>query len=368
MKHLLRDRLFLAGPSSVAAAALLLSALIGVQVHSAADAEAGSPSTALALTSPGTRTHTDLVLSDVGPSPVPAETRIDATVTVDGEPVDEGHVQFALNGKQFDAPVELRDGRASLRIQLELRGTYRISAVYTGYDDGPRSLAPSTSDTATFEAVTGGDGCVGAATCDATAVWEGPDSEKPPGLIIISTPYTETSPLTLPPFSLQQSATCVSDPTEYGTDAPFAGIAITDTRQGQRPWTASVQSEDLLLDGRTAADASARQRINSQNVGLTNLALTSTSSAIPAISTPRPAGSASLGLPINFTIFNNPSAEHLQGGATGTLGLGGTPKRIIHANKGRGTSMFVGTLTVTAPTSTAPGVYNGRLTFTVLGS
>lgn len=367
MTNLLRGRLRVAGPSSVAAAALVLSAMV-VSGQPAAEA-APAPATALAASSTqGAATTTDIVLSNVGPAVVPAETRIDATVTQDGEPVGVGSVQFAIDGKQFDAPVKVQDGRASLRIQQGAPGTYRISASYTGYSDGPRSLEPSASGTAVFEAIKGGSGCVGALTCDTTPVWEGADSDKPTGLVIISTPYTETSPLVLPPFTLQQSATCVDDPSEYGTDAPFSGIAVTDTREGQRPWTASVQSEDLLLDGRTEATASPRQRINSQNVGLTNLALTSTSSVIPAVSAPRPAGSNSLGLPINFTLFNNPSAEHLQGGVPGVLGLGGSPKRIVHANKGRGTSMFVGTLTVTAPTNTSPGVYNGRLTFTVLGS
>lgn len=367
MKHLLRDRLVLAGPSTVAAAALVLSAVFAVQVHPPA-AAAEAPLQAIAAAPSGDRTHTDIVLSNVGPAVVPAETRIDATVTHAGEPVAVGQVQFAIDGKQFDAPVKVTDGRASLSIIQGLPGTYEITAVYSGYDDGPTALEPSASATAVFEAIKGGSGCVGAATCDTTPVWEGDDDEGPSGLVIVSTPYTEASPLVLPPFTIQQSATCVSDPTEYGTDAPFAGIAISDTREGQRPWTASVQSEDLLLDGRTAATASARQRINSQNVGLTNLALTSTSATIRAVSARRPAGSDPLGLPINFTLFNNPSAEHLQGDAGGSLGLGGSPKRIVHANKGRGTSWFVGTLTITAPTNTAPGTYNGRLTFTVLGS
>lgn len=368
MTHLLRDQSPAARPLFFLFAALVL-ACAGLVAQPTAPAEAAPPGAATLLTAAasGEKTHTDIVLSDVGPAPVPAETRIDSTVTQGETPVAVGQVQFIINGKQFGAPVPVEDGLASLRVIQGIPGTYTISARYTGYSGGGKDLQPSASADAVFEVTEPAVGCLGTIECDTEAV-TGAAKGKPSGVVIISTPYTEESPLTLPPFTMQQSATCVEDPSEYGTDAPFAGISITDTRAGQRPWTASLLSEDLLLQGQTAASASARQRINSQNVGLTNLALTSTSSPIPAISTPRPAGSSTLGLPINFTIFNNPSAEHLQGEATGTLGLGGAPKRIIHANKGFGTSMFVGTMTITAPTNTVPGTYLGRVTFTVLGS
>lgn len=369
MTHLLRDQSPLARRVVVAVSTLALFTAGVVTSSSPPAAEAAAPAagTLIVAGTTGAQTHTDIVLSDIGPAPVPAETRIDATVTLGDAPVSAGHVQFIINGKQFGAPVPVQDGQASLPVIEAVPGTYTMSANYTGHSNGGRSLQPSASAETVFEATERPVGCFDEASCEADA-GNVEDKSKPSGVIIISTPYTETSPLTLPPFTMQQSATCVQDPSEYGTDAPFAGISISDTREGQRPWTASVQSEDLLLDGRTAATAAARERINSQNVGLTHLALTSTSSVIQAISTPRPAGSASLGLPINFTIFDNPSAEHLQGGATGTLGLGGTPKRVIHANRGFGTSMFVGTLTITAPTNTVPGTYLGKLTFTVLGS
>jgi hypothetical protein len=71
---------------------------------------------------------------------------------------------------------------------------------------------------------------------------------------------------------------------------------------------------------------------------------------------------------VNFSIFNNPSAPHVQGDDSGTLGLGGTPKRVVHANRGFGSSMFVGTLSITAPINTVQGTYVGTVTFTVLGS
>jgi hypothetical protein len=368
MSHLLGDRSHLTRSCALALGALVLSAVTTAAPASAADPSAPVAEGLIAGTSAaGVSTHTDIVLSNVGPATVPAETRVDASVTRGGEPVVVGQVQFSINGKQFGAAVPVQDGMASLSVIQGVPGTYTISARYAGYADDALNLDASASGKAVFEAVPPGTGCVGGTTCDGTTVW-GSDDDEPSGVIVISTPYTETSPLMLPPLTLQRSATCIQDPLEYATDAPFSGISISDTREGSRPWTASVQSEDLLLDGQTATTATTQQRIDGQNVGLSHLALTSTSAAPQTISTPRPAGSGNLGLPINFTIFDNPSAEHVQGDASGTLGLGGSPKRVIHANRGFGTSMFVGTLTITAPTNTVQGTYLGKLTFTVLGS
>lgn len=368
MTQILRDRPHLTRSCALALGALLLAAMTAATPASAADPSAPAVGLIAGTSEPGISTHTDIVLSNVGPATVPAETRIDASVTRGGEPVLVGQVQFSINGKQFGAAVPVEAGMASLSVIQGVPGTYTISARYAGYADDALNLDASASGKAVFEVVPPGTGCVGGTTCDGTPVWGSDDDDEPSGVIVISTPYTETSPLVLPPLTLQRSATCIQDPLEYATDAPFSGISISDTREGRRPWTASVQSEDLLLDGQTATTASNQQRIDGQNVGLTHLALTSTSAAPQTISTPRPSGTGNLGLPINFTIFDNPSAEHVQGNAAGTLGLGGSPKRVIHANRGFGTSMFVGTLTITAPTNTVQGTYLGKLTFTVLGS
>jgi len=175
--------------------------------------------------------------------------------------------------------------------------------------------------------------------CTATANIE---ATVPTGTLVLTTPYTPSNPLNLGNLALNTGLT------QYSATAPFNGISIVDTRSGDLPWTLTALASNLS-DGGTHAGS----LICSQNVGLT--AVTSTP------------GSGFAG---TVTSTNNPAATPAvapSGGAcSGTQGLGGTsPHTVAAASAGLGTDVLNGTLTLTAPTSTEPGLFTGTITFTV---
>jgi hypothetical protein len=67
--------------------------------------------------------------------------------------------------------------------------------------------------------------------------------------------------------------------------------------------------------------------------------------------------------------FANTAAAHVPSDDPGAAGLGGaSPHPVLHANTGLGTTVTDGTLTITAPTNTLDGTYNGTITFSIIGS
>ena len=171
----------------------------------------------------------------------------------------------------------------------------------------------------------------------------------PTGTLVISTPYTVGSPLDLGAFALNAASTL------YTAAGTFQHIVVTDTRAGNLPWTAQASATSLTLNGTTQTDPN--KIINGQNVGLTSLTLNSTNA------TPSTFGATG-----NIQPTDNPAAVGLQSGAAGTAGLGGSAHTVLHAGAGLGTTDVNGTLTITAPTNTLPGVYKGIVDFTILGS
>jgi hypothetical protein len=123
-------------------------------------------------------------------------------------------------------------------------------------------------------------------------------------------------------------------------------VTITDTRAGDLPWTASVESSNFT-DGATPPDV-----INSQNLAFTSVA--------PVYIT----GNA-LQSP-DVTVYQLPSTgAPYAPTATGTDGLGGEAHEFASATAGEGSVNIVGVLTLTAPTSTPAGEYTATLTFTI---
>jgi hypothetical protein len=161
----------------------------------------------------------------------------------------------------------------------------------------------------------------------------------PAGSLVISTPYTSTNPLDLGTMQLQPNAT------ELKASAPFKNIVVTDTRSGNLPYTVSALSTPLT-DGKSNAGST----INAQNVGLTNInAVGSSGFAGVTTGTDNPAA--------------DPAVLPSDGGSKG---LGGTTAHpVISTDHGIGTLTVDGLLTITAPTSTEPGLFTGTITFTV---
>lgn len=321
-------------------------------------------------------TTTTLVLSDTGPTPAPANIRATVAVTVGDVPVSGGTVRFLVDGAVVGAAVPVVAGIASRDLVEDAPGSHKVTAEFSGAVVEGAAYAASTAPATVLEVDRGDDcegrdgaqGSVGTSTSDDDCDDEHGDDKDQPRVLAISTPYTDTNPLEVPPMVLQRDSDCVGNPYQYQSDAPFSGISVKDSRKGRNAWTVSALSGEFGLLGVPPALRTSTERINPQNVGLTNLAITSTTAVPESIAPPRPAGSQPLPLPVNFTVFDNPSAAHLLSEVPGSLGLGGTAKRAIHANRGFGTSLLVGTMSITAPVTTSPGVYKGVVTFTLIGS
>ena len=226
-------------------------------------------------------------------------------------------------------------------------GNHSIVAKFT--PTNPAALNPNSSAPQAFTTSTPVVG-----VCAVVAVGTTPGSKCtdvqniqasiPVGTIVISTPYTPSSPLDLGNLVLQPNAT------EYKGTAAFAPIVITDSSAGDKGYKVSALSSDLI-DGHGNPGST----IDSQNVGLTGLS---------------PAGSAGFSSPVVVT--DNPAADPAVApgaalGAAGQQGLGINPHTVATVDHGIGTlTLSGGTLTITAPTSTEAGLFTGTITFTVV--
>lgn len=271
-----------------------------------------------------------------------------AVVTAGGTPVAGGSCAFFLDGQAapFATDATAADGFSfsSLGTSSLTVAGHSVVAVYTGVIGFGGSTSPPATFTVTAPAY----------TPDVQYI----ETVIAPGTLIISTPYTSTSPLQVGTMVLNPTAT------EYSASAPFTGISVADTRPGNLPYTLSAISSNLTKNGVAAPNAN--ETINAQNVGLTGLALISTNSTPNTYLGGVAPGGSTAGQ--NFTAFNNAAAPHVAAGAAGTAGLGGTPKVVLHANTGLGTTVSAGTLTILAPTNTLDGTYRGTVTFTIIGS
>jgi hypothetical protein len=165
----------------------------------------------------------------------------------------------------------------------------------------------------------------------------------PVGTLVLTSPYTAASPLNLGNLAL-----AVGAQSQYSATAAFNGITVVDTRAGDLPWTLTALASNLT-DGK----ANPGSTICGQNVGLT--AVTSTpGTGFAGTVTPTANAAAT------------PAVAPAGGACTGTQGLGGTtPHTVAAASAGLGTDVLNGTLTLTAPVSTEPGLFQGTITLTV---
>ncbi len=319
-----------------------------------------SGTTSLVVTpAPAVVTTTGIALSSASVA-YPATVTATATVTraTGGAAVAGGTVQFKVDGANFGSPVAVNaSGIATSAAIARNAGTYAVTAEYLASTVTGVDYAASTSPSASFVV---------------TAPAFDPDVQYikttiPPGTLVISTPYScatlacdapGDNPLDLGNMVLNATAT------EYSAFGAFNGIQVTDTRPGNLSWTVSAISSNLAKVG--VAVPNNNEIINAQNVGLTDLTLVSTNST-PAtfLGGVLPGGSTAAQ---NFTGFQNFAAAHVDGADGGSLGLGGSPKVVLHANSGLGTTVTNGVLTITAPTNTLDGVYTGTVTFTIIGS
>ena len=227
------------------------------------------------------------------------------------------------------------NGQYVLANQTLTAGSHSIVAKFTPTD--PTVIAGSQSAAAGFSTqapLTGACANAGSACTDQQSI----RVDVPVGTLVINTPYTAANPLILPAMTLNAGGTQLS------SSATFADIKVTDTRSGDLPWAAKALAANLS-NGTTAPNGV----INGQNVGLTGLTSTSSTGSLGTVTTTDIAAPATPVGPAD----------------AGSAGLGGTAKTFASTNIGRGTTTMQGLLTINAPTSTAPGTYNGTIVFTV---
>jgi hypothetical protein len=290
----------------------------------------------LAIVTPTTTTLTVTQSGIVG-----SDVSLSSTVTPVGT---AGTVSWYNNGSATPlnaTPVTPNaSGIATLDLGTSLPGgSYSIVAKFTPTNTtlfGSSQSAPQAFVLQTGACSAAGSNCIDTQNIQATI---------PVGTLVLSTPYTPTSPLDLGNLALTAGLT------EYTGTAPFNNIIITDTRSGDLPWTLTALATNLSDGGSHPGSL-----ICNENVGLTAIAAT-----------------PGLGFAGTVTPTANPAAAPLPvapvgGVCTGTQGLGG-PAGTLHtvaaANAGLGTVTLNGTLTLVAPVSTEPGLFKGTITFTV---
>ncbi len=269
-----------------------------------------------------------------------------ATVSSTGaaSQVNAGSVSFFDNGSStaLGTVAGTSGGSYVLSNQSLTAGNHSIVASFTPTD--PTAIAPSQSAAQAFTTqapLTGACAQSGSVCTDP----QGIQVDVPVGTLIINTPYTSSNPLILPAMTLNATASPgVPVGTQFSSSAAFSNIIVTDNRSGGLPWTAKAQSSNL-----TNGTAAANGVINSQNVGLTGVT-----------------GAQSAGSPGTVAYTQNAAASPaVAPNAVGTQGLGQSDHTFATNTNGSGTTTMNGTLTINAPTSTAPGTYNGTVTFTV---
>lgn len=252
-----------------------------------------------------------------------------------------GSVQF-LDGSTSLGSATVSGGTATLTYGNFGVGAHSITAVFTPADSS-LFLGSTTTAADTFTL-----GAAAGAAPDAQPI----TVDVPAGSLSITTPYTTANPLNVGNLALNAAGTELTGTASFGNTADINNtIKVVDTRTGGNNWTVSALSS--ALDAGTASGD-----ISAENVGLTGV------TAVPVAGNHLTAA--------NVTTHDNAAADPAVAiGDTGSLGLGGTTAHQVAAsndavNGGTGTIGFVGTLTVTAPTSIKPGHYTGTITFTVV--
>jgi hypothetical protein len=167
--------------------------------------------------------------------------------------------------------------------------------------------------------------------------------------LTITTPYSPGHPLNLGPLVLDSSGTALSASTTFGcVGNQQNAIYVTDARAGNPNWSAYISATDFT-DG-------AAERINGENLGLTGLKVL-----------PLDAATADATIhPTELQTVELAGADALDARDTGSRGLKNGPHMFaLTPHGGAGSVGICGTLTLTAPTSTPPGIYSSTLTVTV---
>jgi hypothetical protein len=321
-----------------------------------ADFTGSTGSTSLQVNVPSTPTTTSLTVNQDGFAG--DDVSLSSTVLAGSTPVTAGTVSWFDNGSATalnSTPVTPNaSGVATFDIPAGLTaGGHSIVAKFTPTDVTQFEASASAAQPFSLatKPATGSACAQPGSVCSET---QSIQTTVPVGTLVINTPYTANAPLILPPMALNSAGT------ELSTSAPFLCIQVTDSTTGGAPWTAQALGTPLTdANPPSPLPAGAVTSINPENVGLTGLTK-------PVA----PADGASCSDTQSYSgatgTSDNPAASGVSPTDTGSAGLGGSaPHTFATGGGGDGTATFDGTLSINAPTSTASGLYNGTIVFTV---
>jgi Tol biopolymer transport system component len=297
----------------------------------ASSASSGNASPDAGSTAPATST----ALS-ANPAKATLPTTVTLTASVEalkGSAVPTGRVNFTdTTTKQVLGTATLLDGSATITMTGMSSGDHQISVVYEPAD--PALFAPSSSPAVDVS-------LTAASTAGAHHDTVGAD----PGGLTITTPYGPGHPLNLGPLLLDSSGRSLSTSAVFGCTADnSAGIEVMDNRAGNANWSAYISSTDFT--------DRASHVINAENLGLTAVTLVPGGRATSTV----PAAQAAQLAPGIALSSNDPGSQGLKNG----------PHLLASTTRGGyGSIGICGTLTLTAPTSTPPGIYTANLTLTI---
>jgi hypothetical protein len=271
-------------------------------------------------------------------NPAKATVPIAVTLTafvqaVKGTAVPTGKAIFTdATTKQVLGTPSLVDGSATITITGMASGDHEISVAYEPADAA--AFAPSSSPAVDVQ--------LSPAAAGATAsAMTGDD----PGGLTITTPYGPDHPLNLGPLVLDSSGLSLVSTAIFGCASDHvAAIQVRDERSANANWSAYISSTDFT-------DRSAHV-ISAENLGLTAVTLvpvSGNSSTVPQAETVQLAPGVAIA-----------AKDH------GSQGLKNGPHMFAATTHGGNGSVGIcGTLTLTAPTSTPPGIYTANLTLTI---
>jgi hypothetical protein len=265
---------------------------------------------------------------------VPVAVTLTASVqAVKGTRVPSGEAIFTdTTTKQVLGTPSLVDGSATISVTGMASGDHEISVAYQPAD--AVAFAPSSSPTVEVQL----SPAVASAATHATT---GDD----PGGLTITTPYGPQHPLNLGPLLLDSSGLSLVSTAVFGcASGHVAAIQVTDDRTANANWSAYISSTDFT--------DRASNVISAENLGLTGVTLVPVvahGSGAPQVQTAQLAPGIAVA-----------AKDHASRGLKNGPHLFATT-----THGGNGSVGICGTLTLTAPTSTPPGVYTANLTLTI---
>lgn len=294
-----------------------------------------APSTSTAATFTATKPAPSISLASSSAAPaVGAQVTFTATIGQVASANVAGTVQF-FDGTVSLGTVTATNNSATVSTSALAAGAHSVTATFTPTDTA--NFGPATSAPVSVTVLAGACTLAASQCTDPQSF----TAVVPVGSLSISTPFHTNNPFNLGTLALNSQGTQLSSGAKSfaSQDPTGKGITIVDTRSGNVPWTANLQSSSFT---------SGANSIAAKNLGFTNITPTyiaNNALQSPAVTVP------AAGFPANDVYVPAAGLESSVTFASATRGVGS-----VYVN---------GDFTLNAPTSIPAGTYSGTVTFTI---